>query len=155
MRRAARAADASVKRADVALPARVLHLDRGPHAEPCGIERRRFTKDRAVSRMAGATRRRMRAAVLTGPGRVRVEEVELPEPGPGQVRVRLEGCGVCASNLTPWAGPEWMRFPTEPGALGHEGWGVVDAVGDGVEGVSVGDRGAAISYHGYAECDLG
>ena len=71
----------------------------------------------------------MRAAVLAGPGQVRIDEVARPEPGPGQVRVRLEGCGVCASNLTPWAGPEWMRFPTEPGALGHEGWGVVDAVG--------------------------
>ena len=72
----------------------------------------------------------MRAAVLTGPGRISIEEVPRPEPGLGQVRVCLEGCGVCASNLTPWAGPEWMQFPTEPGALGHEGWGVVDALGD-------------------------
>jgi threonine dehydrogenase-like Zn-dependent dehydrogenase len=96
----------------------------------------------------------MRAAVLTGPGQVRIEAVPRPEPGPGQVRVRLEGCGVCASNLTPWAGPEWMRFPTQPGDLGHEGWGVVDAVGDGVEAVSEGDRVAALSYRAYAECDL-
>jgi threonine dehydrogenase-like Zn-dependent dehydrogenase len=96
----------------------------------------------------------MRAVVLAGPGQVRVDEVALPGPGPNQVRVRLEGCGVCASNLTPWAGPGWMRFPTEPGALGHEGWGVVDAVGDGVGGLSAGDRVAALSYHGYAECDL-
>jgi D-arabinose 1-dehydrogenase-like Zn-dependent alcohol dehydrogenase len=43
----------------------------------------------------------MRAAVLTGPGRVRMEEVAIPQPGAGQVRIRLEGCGVCASNLTP------------------------------------------------------
>lgn len=96
----------------------------------------------------------MRAAVLTGPGRVETREVELPEPGPGQVRVRLEGCGVCASNLTPWAGPEWMEFPTGPGDLGHEGWGVVDAVGDGVESVRPGDRVAALSYNSYAEYDL-
>jgi threonine dehydrogenase-like Zn-dependent dehydrogenase len=96
----------------------------------------------------------MRAAVVTGPGVLRVEEVALPEPGPGQVRVRLEGCGVCASNLTPWAGPEWMRFPTEPGGLGHEGWGVVDAVGEGVHGVAVDDRVAALSYKAYAEYDL-
>ena len=47
----------------------------------------------------------MRAAVLTGPGRLAVREAGRPEPGPGQVRIRLEGCGVCASNLTPWAGP--------------------------------------------------
>ncbi len=100
---------------------------------------------------AGAT---MRAAVLTGPGQMRIEQVARPEPGPGQVRLRLEGCGVCASNLTPWAGPEWMRFPTEPGGLGHEGWGVVDALGGGVEGLSVGDRVAALSYKSYAEYDL-
>ncbi|HEX2188949.1 MAG TPA: zinc-binding dehydrogenase [Longimicrobiaceae bacterium] len=96
----------------------------------------------------------MRAAVLTGPGRVRLEEVEVPEPGPGRVRVRLEGCGVCASNLTPWAGPEWMQFPTKPGDLGHEGWGVVDALGEGVDTVSVGQRVAALSYGAYAEYDL-
>ena len=96
----------------------------------------------------------MRAAVLAAPGQVRLDEVEVPEPGPGQVRVRLEGCGVCASNLTPWAGPEWMQFPTEPGSLGHEGWGVVDAVGDGVQGLSAGQRVAALSYKSYAEYDL-
>lgn len=96
----------------------------------------------------------MRAAVLTGPGRMRIEQVPRPRPGPKQVRLRLEGCGVCASNLTPWAGPEWMTFPTEPGALGHEAWGIVDAVGDEVSGLSVGDRVAALSYHAYAEYDL-
>jgi threonine dehydrogenase-like Zn-dependent dehydrogenase len=96
----------------------------------------------------------MRAAVLTGPGRLRIEEVARPEPGPGQVRIRLEGCGVCASNLTPWAGPEWMRYPTEPGALGHEGWGRIDAVGGGVSGFEEGDRVAALSGNSYAEYDL-
>jgi threonine dehydrogenase-like Zn-dependent dehydrogenase len=104
--------------------------------------------------MANAAVRTMRAAVLAGPGQVRTERVALPEPGPGQVRIRLEGCGVCASNLTPWAGPDWMRFPTEPGDLGHEGWGVVDAVGEAVEGLAVGDRVAALSYRSYAEYDL-
>jgi threonine dehydrogenase-like Zn-dependent dehydrogenase len=97
---------------------------------------------------------RMRAAVVAGPGEVRVDEVARPEPGPGQVRVRLEGCGVCASNLTPWEGPEWMSFPTEAGALGHEGWGVIDAIGAGVEGLEVGDRVAALSYKSYAEYDV-
>ena len=60
----------------------------------------------------------MRAAVLTGPGRMEIREVERPHPAPGEVRIRLEGCGVCASNLVPWSGPEWMQFPTAPGALG-------------------------------------
>jgi threonine dehydrogenase-like Zn-dependent dehydrogenase len=96
----------------------------------------------------------MQAAVLTGPGRIRIDAVARPEPGPGQVRLRLEGSGVCASNLTPWAGPEWMQFPTEPGALGHEGWGIVDAVGEEVEGLRVGNRVAALTYKAYAEYDL-
>jgi threonine dehydrogenase-like Zn-dependent dehydrogenase len=96
----------------------------------------------------------MRAAILEGPGRFRVETVSMPEPGPGQVRLELQGCGVCASNLTPWAGPEWMRFPTEPGDLGHEAWGVVDAVGDGVSREMIGRRVAALTYRGYAEYDI-
>ena len=96
----------------------------------------------------------MRAAVLTGPGEVRIDEVPLPQPGPGEVRIRLEGCGVCASNLTPWEGPEWMRFPTEPGGLGHEGWGVVDAIGAGVSGLQPGDRVGALSGRAYAEYDI-
>jgi threonine dehydrogenase-like Zn-dependent dehydrogenase len=96
----------------------------------------------------------MRAVRLTGPGRISVDEVTVPEPGPGQVRIRLEGCGVCASNLTPWSGPDWMKFPTDPGGMGHEGWGVVDAVGEGVHEFSVGDRVAALSYNSYAEYDV-
>src|SRR3954465_6955342 len=98
--------------------------------------------------MSGAAAREaMLAAVVTGPGNVRIDDVARPEPGPGQVRLRLHGSGVCASNLTPGAGREWMRSPTEPGALGHGGWGVVDALGDRVEGLSVGEPVAALSYH--------
>lgn len=96
----------------------------------------------------------MRAAVVTGPGRLDVLQTPRPEPGAGQVRIRLEGCGVCASNLTPWAGPDWMSFPTPPGGLGHEGWGVVDKLGAGVDAVAVGDRVATLSQHSYAEYDL-
>ncbi|MFL6830226.1 MAG: zinc-binding dehydrogenase [Sphingomicrobium sp.] len=96
----------------------------------------------------------MRAAVLTGPGQVRIDRVPLPKAGPREVRIQLQGCGVCASNLIPWEGPEWMQFPTEPGALGHEGWGIVDAVGEGVSEVNPGDRVAALSGKAYAEYDL-
>jgi threonine dehydrogenase-like Zn-dependent dehydrogenase len=96
----------------------------------------------------------MRAAVLAAPGVCRTERVARPQLGPGQVLIKLEGCGVCASNLTPWAGPDWMKFPTQPGDLGHEGWGIVDAVGEAVSGVRVGERVAALSYHAYAEYDV-
>ena len=95
--------------------------------------------------------RTMRAAVLTGAGKLKIEDVPLPESEPGQVRIRLQGCGVCASNLTPWEGPDWMQFPTEPGALGHEGWGVVDVVGDDVDGVEVGGRVGFLGEKAYAE----
>jgi threonine dehydrogenase-like Zn-dependent dehydrogenase len=96
----------------------------------------------------------MRAAVLAAPGEIRIEQVPLPRPGPGEVRIRLGGCGVCASNLEPWAGQEWMTYPGEPGGLGHEGWGMIDAIGEGVEGMVPGDRVAALSFRSFAEYDL-
>ena len=103
--------------------------------------------------MNAPSRDLMRAAVVTGPGATSVEQHALPQPGPGQVRVALEGCGVCASNLGPWSGPEWMSFPLAPGDLGHEGWGTVDAVGDGVD-IAPGTRVAALSYKSYATHDI-
>jgi threonine dehydrogenase-like Zn-dependent dehydrogenase len=96
----------------------------------------------------------MQAAVLAGPGEIRLQTVVAPEPGTGEVRIRLEGCGVCASNLEPWAGQQWMTYPGDPGGLGHEGWGVVDAIGADVTGVAVGDRVAALSFRSFAEYDI-
>jgi threonine dehydrogenase-like Zn-dependent dehydrogenase len=96
---------------------------------------------------------RMRAAVLTAPGTIKIEMVALPVPGPGQVRVRIEGCGVCASNLAPWAGQPWFEYPFAAGAPGHEGWGRVDAIGEGVRSVTIGDRVAFLSSAAYAEYD--
>lgn len=96
----------------------------------------------------------MRAAVLAAPGEMRVEELAVPQPGAGEVRVRLEGCGVCASNLEPWGGLPWISYPGEPGGLGHEGWGVVDAVGEGVTSLAPGDRVAALSGKSFAGYDL-
>ena len=98
--------------------------------------------------------RMMRAAVVAAPGEAHVTKAPAPAPAPGEVRIRLEGCGVCASNLEPWAGLEWVSYPQEPGGLGHEGWGVVDAVGDGVREVRPGDRVAALSYRSFAEYDV-
>ena len=83
-----------------------------------------------------------------------VEQVILPVPEPGEVRVRLEGSGVCGSNLPIWEGAPWFQYPCPAGAPGHEGWGVVDAVGPGVSTVSPGDRVAALSERAYAEYDL-
>jgi threonine dehydrogenase-like Zn-dependent dehydrogenase len=90
---------------------------------------------------------------MTAAGRTEVVAAPLLEPGSQEVRVALEGCGVCASNLGPWAGPEWMTFPTEPGAPGHEGWGVVEAVGVAVRGVLPGQRVAILGQHSFASHD--
>jgi threonine dehydrogenase-like Zn-dependent dehydrogenase len=96
----------------------------------------------------------MRASVFAEPRQVVTEVVSVPEPGAGQVRVRLEGCGVCGSNLPPWEGRPWFTYPLAPGAPGHEGWGRVDAVGEGVTTLAVGDRVAMISERAYAEHDV-
>lgn len=96
----------------------------------------------------------MRAAVLAAPGEMRVDDVAVPEPGACQVRVKLEGCGVCASNLEPWGGLPWITYPGDPGGLGHEGWGRVDAVGEGVTALRPGDRVAALSGKSFAGYDL-
>jgi threonine dehydrogenase-like Zn-dependent dehydrogenase len=96
----------------------------------------------------------MKAAVLESPGRIRLDEVPLPEPAAGQVRLRLQGCGVCASNLSPWGGQPWFEYPFSAGAMGHEGWGLIDELGPGVEGVEVGERVAALSGSAFAEYDI-
>jgi threonine dehydrogenase-like Zn-dependent dehydrogenase len=96
----------------------------------------------------------MRAAILERPGVIRLDQVAMPKPGVGEVRIRLEGCGVCASNLEPWSGLEWLTYPGEPGGLGHEGWGIIDAVGPDVTSFAEGDRVAALAYRSFAEYDV-
>jgi len=96
----------------------------------------------------------MRAAVVAGPRTTRVERIGRPDPGPGEVRIRVEGCGVCGSSAPVWEGRPWFTYPQAAGAPGHEAWGWIDAVGPDVEGVEVGQRVAAVSYHGFAEYDV-
>jgi threonine dehydrogenase-like Zn-dependent dehydrogenase len=81
-------------------------------------------------------------------------EVPLPQPGPGEVRVKLEGCGVCASNIEPFEGQPWSSFPGEAGGMGHEGWGVVDALGEGVTTPAIGTRVASLAHRSFAEYDV-
>src|SRR5438067_4047334 len=97
--------------------------------------------------------RMMRAAVLTAPTSLALRRVDLPSPGPNEVLVRLEGCGVCGSNLAPWEGRPWFTYPLAAGEPGHEGWGRIEATGERVERLEPGDRVALLSYHAYAEFD--
>jgi threonine dehydrogenase-like Zn-dependent dehydrogenase len=96
----------------------------------------------------------MTAAVFAAPQTLELKKLPLPEPAPEEVRVRLEGCGVCASNLPVWEGRSWFEYPIAPGEPGHEGWGVVDAVGRDVTNLKVGNRVTMLSYHAYATYDL-
>ena len=94
-----------------------------------------------------------RAAVLVKPLTTDITSASISEPVAGQVRVRLQGCGVCASNLAVWEGRPWFEYPRPPGSPGHEGWGVVDAIGDQVSDIDVGERVALISGNAYAQYD--
>jgi NADPH2:quinone reductase len=96
----------------------------------------------------------MRAAVITEPRRLEVRDAPVPQPGSNQALVRLEGCGVCASNIPPWEGKPWFNYPMAPGALGHEAWGRIEELGGDVRGFAEGDRVAMISNNAYAEYDV-
>lgn len=71
---------------------------------------------------------------------------ELPEPvaGPGEVVCRIEACGVCGSDVTPWYVERKL-----PAVLGHEPAGVVTAVGEGVDGLRPGER---VALHHHIPC---
>ncbi len=94
----------------------------------------------------------MRAAVLREVGApLQIEEVELDEPGPGEVRVRIEAAGVCHSDLHYMTGDLRALLPL---VVGHEGAGIVEAVGPQARsGVAVGDRVAMLWRPRCGECE--
>jgi propanol-preferring alcohol dehydrogenase len=91
----------------------------------------------------------MKAAVVTDfRSPLEIREVPDPQPGPGQVRVRMETCGICHTDIHAAHG-DWPVRPTPPFTPGHEGIGVVDALGDGVDPALDGRR-VAIAWLGSA-----
>ncbi len=93
--------------------------------------------------------RAIRVQEVGGPEVLRVEEVPSPEPGEGKVRVRIEAAGVNFIDIYVRTGAYKAETPFTPGM---EAAGVVDAVGPGVTGLSVGDRVAyAMEMGSYAE----
>ena len=70
---------------------------------------------------------------------------EIPNPGPGQVRIKVQACGICHSDVFTkeglWPGIQYPRVP------GHEVVGIVDEVGAGVSGWKKGQR-AGVGWHG-------
>ncbi len=78
----------------------------------------------------------MKAAVCRGTGEIRIEELDDPTPHAGEVKLRMVATGVCRTDLSVLQGH--LRFPL-PIVLGHEGAGIVLALGPGVSGLRVGD----------------
>lgn len=88
----------------------------------------------------------MKAAQISKPGGdFEIVEREIPQPGAGQVRVKVQACGVCHSDVFTkegwWPGIEYPRVP------GHEVAGIVDEVGAGVSGWKKGQR-VGVGWHG-------
>jgi len=97
----------------------------------------------ATTRVAVAP---MKAAQIPKPGAdFQIVDREIPQPGPGQVRIKVQACGVCHSDLFTkeglWPGIEYPRVP------GHEVAGIVDEVGAGVSEWKEGQR-AGVGWHG-------
>ncbi|MET8033815.1 zinc-dependent alcohol dehydrogenase [Streptomyces sp. NPDC005345] len=91
----------------------------------------------------------MKAAVVRAFGEpLVIEERPDPEPGPGQIRVRLEASGLCHTDIHAARG-DWPVRPSPPFVPGHEGVGLVEALGDGVTHLTLGQR-VAMPWLGWA-----
>jgi propanol-preferring alcohol dehydrogenase len=91
----------------------------------------------------------MRAAVVPTLGApMEIQERAIPVPGPGQVQVKIEASGICHTDIHA-ANGDWPVKPTAPFVPGHEGVGVVTALGDQVTEHAVGDR-VALPWLGTA-----
>ncbi|MBN1614941.1 MAG: zinc-binding dehydrogenase [Deltaproteobacteria bacterium] len=96
----------------------------------------------------------MKAAVYHKPYDVTGEEVDKPQAGPGEILVRMKACGICGSDLHTYRLGLFLEISKEipQGRIpGHEFAGDVVEVGDGVEGIAVGDRVMALAVAGMAE----
>lgn len=88
----------------------------------------------------------MKTAQVPGPGEdFQIVEREIPQPGTGQVRIRVQACGVCHSDVFTkeglWPGIQYPRVP------GHEVAGVIDELGTGVSGWTTAQR-VGVGWHG-------
>jgi S-(hydroxymethyl)glutathione dehydrogenase / alcohol dehydrogenase len=79
-----------------------------------------------------------------------VQEVDLDGPGPGEVLVRLHACGVCHTDMYTASGADPSGYA--PAVLGHEGAGVVEALGEGVSDLAVGDHVVTLFSPQCREC---
>jgi S-(hydroxymethyl)glutathione dehydrogenase/alcohol dehydrogenase len=95
---------------------------------------------------------RIRAAVLEEFGQpLAVTELDLAEPRAGEVLVRVVACGVCHTDLYTASGVDPSGY--SPTVLGHEGGGVVEAVGEGVTSLAAGDHVVTLFSPQCRECE--
>ncbi|WP_182405186.1 alcohol dehydrogenase AdhP [Psychrobacter sp. GP33] len=96
---------------------------------------------------------KMKAAVLHEFGQpLQIEEVDIPTPGAGEILVKMQASGVCHTDLHAVEG-DWPVKPSPPFIPGHEGVGLITAVGEGVTHVKEGDRvGVAWLYSACGHC---
>jgi D-arabinose 1-dehydrogenase-like Zn-dependent alcohol dehydrogenase len=88
----------------------------------------------------------MKVAQISNPGGdFQIVEREIPEPGPGHVRIKVQACGVCHSDVLTkegaWPGIQYPRVP------GHEVAGIIDELGEGVSEWKKGQR-VGVGWHG-------
>ncbi len=94
---------------------------------------------------------KIRAAVLEEFGQpLTITEVDLEGPKAGEVLVRLEACGVCHTDMYTASGADPSGYA--PCVLGHEGAGIVEAIGEGVTSVAVGDHVVTLFSPQCGEC---
>lgn len=75
---------------------------------------------------------------------IRLEDIPVPKTGPRDALVRMHRCGICTGDVTPW-----YIHRKAPIVVGHEPAGVIEEIGDEVEGFSIGDR---VFMHHHAPC---
>lgn len=80
----------------------------------------------------------MKALLLSKYRRLELTDVATPLPQPGEVLIRVAACGICGSDVHGYDGSSGRRIP--PIVMGHEAAGIVAGVGEGVSGLSEGDR---------------
>ena len=82
----------------------------------------------------------MKAAVFYKENDLRIEELPIPEPKAGEVLIKVKACGICGTDVHIFHGDEGAAATPAGTVLGHEFSGVVEKIGDGVSGISVGDK---------------
>ncbi len=94
----------------------------------------------------------MKAAVVHAKGDLRLEELPLPEVPAGSIRVKVQACAICGTDLRIYRkGDHRAEYPV---VIGHEIAGIVEAVAPGVKGVREGDRVCVAPGHGCGECRM-